>query len=989
MKYLVTFLLLFISIISFGQESMVSDDLSEKDSLKYLELKQKFTKHININPDSSLFYNSKIKIFSEKRNYKTGIVEAPYFKAFYFRRIQKLDSAVFYFSEASKLAEKYKYLKGIALAENGLCRVYYFLGQSDSAINACKKCLDVAYKINNLTIITDTYTALGNTHSRQNNFKKAIHYFLKADSIHNKSPQRPDVIAATYQSLGTIYEDLKDYDKSIEYFKKANEEFKKIPADVTFYLNTTDLHLGSIYYYKGDLKKADSLLQKTYTYFKKINEKSSVAQISTFIGLIHLKKGEIQEAEKFLKEGFQLQKDKNYSYETAIAVLELGKLYVKKKEPKKAVYYLNELLVNYNEEDNALLQQKTLKSLAEAHALTKDYGKAYEALQQTYELKDSLNAVQGVALIREIEAKYQTEKKEQEIILLKSKNELVEQQKTNQRNQLIAVTCLASIVCVFFFFLYRTRQKTTKKLQELDKAKSIFFANISHEFRTPLTMISGPLQSQLQKDNLSKDDKSSFQMMYRNSTRLLSLVDQLLHISKIKAGNLQLKVCKNNIIPFVGTLADAFTFKAHQKGINYMVYNNFTKTATYFDADVVEKIVVNLLSNAIKYTPENGAIICNSTVKDNKLHFTVKNTGQGLSDKEMVAIFERFYQINENKQGVGIGLALVKELVALHKGSITVKSTPNEWTTFTVILPVNFDSFKESEIIEKSSNQIINTNADIDYLGYEEHGYLIIEKDKKVNDEIPILLIVDDNADVRTYLRNIFKDKYTIQVAKDGQEGINLAIEQIPDVIISDNLMPVKNGIELCNTLKNDERTSHIPIILLTAKAGEESKIEGVKTGADAYITKPFNEEFLKTRVEKLVESRKKLQLRYSQEVILRPKDIAITSVDEQFLTRMQKALDTKLVESSFSIEEFSNAVGMSRMQLHRKLKALTGLSASKFIRSQRLKLAAQLLKKSDINVSQVGYSVGFNDHAYFSKCFKKVYHCSPSDYVKSSQNNQ
>lgn len=976
--------LVLICFLSYGQERKVNDNLSEKDSLTYLKFKQKFAKHINSNPDSSLFYTSKIKVFSEEKDYKVGIVEAPYFKAFYYRRVQSLDSAVFYFNQSSKLAKKYKYHKGIALAQNGLCRIYYFLGQSDNALNACKKCLTIASDINNLAIITDTYTALGNTYSRQNNLKMAVNYFLKADSIHTKTPQRPDVIAATYQSLATIYEDLKDYDRSIKYFNKANDEFKKIPADVTFYLNITDLHLGSVYYHKGDLKKADSLLQKTYTYFKKINEENYVAQISTQIGLIRLKQGDIKEAEKFLIEGFQLNKDKNYSYETANAVLELGKLYVKKKESKKAVYYLNELLVNYNEDDNTSLQQKTLQSLAEAYALNKNYGRAYKLLQRTLKLKDSLNSVQNLASIREIEAIYQTEKKEQEITLLKSQNELVEQQKVNQRNQLLGAIGITSLVGLFFFFLYRNRQKTTKKLQELDKAKSIFFANISHEFRTPLTMISGPLQSQLQKENLNEEDKSNFEMMYRNSTRLLSLVDQLLDISKIEAGNIRLQISKNNMIPFIGTLVDGFTFKANQKEIDYIIHNNPTELDTYFDADIVEKIVVNLLSNAIKYTPEKGVVICNTEIKKNKLHFVVKNTGEGLSKEAITNIFERFYQINDNTQGVGIGLALVKELITLHKGLITVESKPNEWTTFKAVIPISKENFTKKELVPQDliivSKQEINTK--------QTYNDLEIEKDLDEKEENPILLIVDDNADIRTYVSTLFKDTFNVLKVKNGQEGIDLAIEQVPDIIISDIMMPVKNGIDLCNTLKVDERTSHIPIILLTAKAGEENEIEGIETGADDYVTKPFNEKLLKIKVKKLIENRKKLRLRYSQEVILRPKDIAITSIDEQFLEGLQKVLDDKLIESSFNIQYFSKAVDMSRMQLHRKLKALTGLSASDFIRSQRLKLAAQLLKKSKINVSQVGYNVGFNDHAYFSKCFKEMYHCTPTEYMKSSKNN-
>jgi len=362
-----------------------------------------------------------------------------------------------------------------------------------------------------------------------------------------------------------------------------------------------------------------------------------------------------------------------------------------------------------------------------------------------------------------------------------------------------------------------------------------------------------------------------------------------------------------------------------------------------------------------------------------------------LSKEEQDKVFERFYQLNENKQGVGIGLALVKELVNLHKGKITVESIPNEWTTFKVIIPIHKEVFNEKEIEDKvairsTDEEMINLE-DLD----ETSKVDMVTDTSKDSDsqqdlDNPILLIVDDNADIRTYMSTIFKDIYTILTAKNGQEGIDLAIAHIPDIIISDIMMPVKNGIELCNTIKVDERTSHIPIILLTAKAGEENEIEGIKTGADDYVTKPFNEELLQLRVEKLIEGRKKLQERYSQEVILKPKDIAITSVDEQFLQRLQKVLDDKLVESSFSIENFSQAVGMSRMQLHRKLKALTGLSATEFIRSQRLKLAAQLLKKSEINVSQVGYSVGFNDHAYFSKCFKEMYHCTPTEYANNSK---
>jgi len=292
-------------------------------------------------------------------------------------------------------------------------------------------------------------------------------------------------------------------------------------------------------------------------------------------------------------------------------------------------------------------------------------------------------------------------------------------------------------------------------------------------------------------------------------------------------------------------------------------------------------------------------------------------------------------------------------------------------------LAVDKTKLKNSKIKETADNVTTITTANLETKQKKEEN-----EEDTIYDELPILLIAEDNTDVRSLLTDTFKNEYEVVEAVNGEEGVLKAIDIIPDIIISDVMMPIKDGVELTNTLKNDERTSHIPIILLTAKAGDENELTGIDVGVDDYITKPFNQKILKSKAASLVALRKKLQSRYSQEVILKPKDIAITSVDEKFLERLQKILDEKLVESTFTTEEFSKTLHMSRMQLHRKLKALTGLSASEFLRSQRLKLAARILKQSDINVSEVGYSVGFNDHAYFSKCFKEVFSATPSEFA-------
>lgn len=818
--------------------------------------------------------------------------------------------------------------------------------------------------------------------------KKALTYFLKADSIFTAIDLKSFMSVMTKVGICDILMqsgfDQKPLvvDKIFAYVEEglsvSDSLGYSVPSAILLYKK------GDIYFAKGDLEKSEYFYRKSLDISIRINNNVRQSLIYDRLAKIALERSLLDSAIIYQEKA--VEKAKNITDFKVIASvnLELGLVYNRVEKYDAAIKCLNYAKEIFKKSESTRKEpyHDIDYNLAEAYFGKGEFKKAYTYLKSAKEIIQDAQQIKNTERVEEVEAKYQAQKKKQEIILLKYQNQLIEQQKTNQGYVFLGSVGVISIAGIFFFLLYRTRQKTNNKLQALDRAKSVFFANISHEFRTPLTMISGPLQSLLQKEDLKEEDQLTFKMMYRNATRLLALVDQLLDISKIEASHLKLKISQNSIIPFIGMLVDGFTFKANQKKITYQVFNAFSEVETYFDADVLEKIIVNLISNAIKYTPENGSIVCDAFVKKGDLHFAVKNTGKTLSKQEIENIFQRFYQIDEHTQGAGIGLALVKELVALHKGLIEVESIPNEWTTFKVIIPITKNSFAANEFDatgedaalkqETSTNGAITNAATVKYLTKRK--------------ESPILLVVDDNADIRTYISSLFKSNYKILEAKNGQEGVDVAIEKIPDIIISDIMMPVKNGIQLSNELKADERTSHIPIILLTAKAGDDNEIEGIKTGADDYVTKPFNEKLLSIRVEKLVESRKLLQLRYSQKIVLKPKDIAITSVDEQFLVRLQEILDHKLTASSFDVLSFSEAVGMSRMQLHRKLKALTGLSASEFIRAERLKLAAQLLKTAKSNVSEVGYRVGFNDHAYFSKCFKNRYDCTPTAYMQTPQ---
>ena len=532
---------------------------------------------------------------------------------------------------------------------------------------------------------------------------------------------------------------------------------------------------------------------------------------------------------------------------------------------------------------------------------------------------------------------------------------------------------ISLILLTYLLVNYRNKKSMVEKLEELDSMKSRFFSNISHEFRTPLTIMATPLQRRLNQTNVDPKDKREFELILKSNQRLTHLVDQLLELSKLESGKATLRVSELQANAFLSALAEPYQYQAENKGIDFVFTNHLSQESIWCDGETLSKIVSNLLSNAVKYTPEGGEIRCIAKQTKNTLQLRVENTGAVLTKEERNQVFNRFYQTHDNNNGAGIGLALVKELVELHRGIIHIDKNHSNGTAFELGLPIAKTQFKATELVDNVSVPTPSAVSDESAVEYE-----VPDKSDK-----PLALLVEDNADLQTVLTESLKTDYEIVVAKNGEEGLTKALSEIPDIIISDIMMPKKDGVEMTQELKTNELTSHVPIILLTAKAGDENELKGIQSGADDYITKPFKNVLLKSKMENLLQIRNKMRSRYSQEVILKPKDIAITAPDEHLLERIQSVLDDYLVKSSFSTEDFATALGFSRMQLHRKLKALTGLSATEFIRSQRLKLAAQILENSDANVSEVCYQIGFNNLSYFAKCFKEAYGVSPSQYPK------
>jgi signal transduction histidine kinase/ligand-binding sensor domain-containing protein/DNA-binding response OmpR family regulator len=532
---------------------------------------------------------------------------------------------------------------------------------------------------------------------------------------------------------------------------------------------------------------------------------------------------------------------------------------------------------------------------------------------------------------------------------------------------------------------YEMSRFEAEKMHEVDELKSRFFANISHEFRTPLTLIFGPAKDVIEKTK-EPDTKRNVGVIKRNASRLYSLVNQLLDLSKLESGKMKLEASEQDLILLLKGIFLSFTSFAERKKITLKFNTIEENLYVYIDRDKVEKIINNLLSNAFKFTPEGGRIDFKVEQLINEVEIGITDNGIGIPKERIDKIFDRFYQVDSSHtrqgEGTGIGLALTKELVELHKGKIKVESKEGEGTTVSVQLPLGKDHLKPEEIVDKQVEEIIPETEELsEPLLDTENRKEKTDLDVLLDTDKPLLLIVEDNSDVRSYIISHLEEDYRIQEAVDGEDGLEKALNHIPDLIISDVMMPKMDGFELCNKLKTDERTSHIPIIMLTAKATSKDKIEGYETGADDYIMKPFDADELKARIKNLIEIRRNLQKKFSENEYSIPKELS--SIDEQYLKKAFQVINEHLSEEEFSVEQFCLEVGMSDVQNYRKLKALTGRSPSSFIRSIRLKKAKNMIEERRGTISEIAYSVGFGSPSYFTKCFKEEYGYLPSETIK------
>jgi len=525
--------------------------------------------------------------------------------------------------------------------------------------------------------------------------------------------------------------------------------------------------------------------------------------------------------------------------------------------------------------------------------------------------------------------------------------------------------------------------KMTQKAKEATDAKFNFFTNISHEFRTPLTLILGPLEDALSSPKMHFTIKNNLDLIHKNALRLLRLINQLMDFRKIEENKMKLAASENNITEFVTEIAKAFKEIAGKKSISFNVISKVNDLNIWFDVNMLDKVLFNLFSNALKFTNEHGSIniYIDKCLENNMALITVEDTGVGMSNDEIEHAFELFYQGHKEAfKGTGLGLSLSKEMICLHHGTITIKSTKWKGTTFVITLPLGKSHLNSNEIISEQP-LLIPTYEDIKIYTSDINSLVFHEEIAITRQMEYSILIIEDNEDLRCFLKRRLGNRYEIHEAENAVKGISLSYDIVPDLIISDIILPGEDGLHITEILKQDLRTSHIPIILLTAKGAIEDQIKGIKLKADAFIVKPFNLEYLEETIKNLLNNRLVLREHYTSELPTESRSNSSTKITRKFINEFIAIVETNIPNEDFSVDDICREIGVSRIQLYRKVKALIGYNVNDYISTVRLQKAKYLLADMQLTISDVAFKVGYSSQAYFSTVFKSKFNITPSEY--------
>lgn len=783
--------------------------------------------------------------------------------------------------------------------------------------------------------------------------------------------------AKSLNGLGNIYLTLGNYERADSALRKALLVEQQLGSMVGVAINYANL--GSIFEHRGEIDSA----WVYYRYSMEANQKArstlGIALCHSYFGALYEQAQQYDKAAQEYETGYQLMRDSRDEWHKLNLLVALASVHNATRDDAQMLQYLDQARSNAEKiedkehlADIYTLYYKYYKRHGDWRAALDAYERATEMKQSILDM-DKINQMQNTSL--NIERNFQNKKMNE--AKLRLEHERAERHIENITFAVIALLLLGALG--FFFYIQRIQRRSHKKLKRMSSMRENFFTNITHEFRTPLTIILG-LSQELQQEE-SEQIRERAKSIERQGQGLLTLINQLLDISKIKSSIGDSRSCQGNVTAHIAMIVDSYRDYALSRDIE-LTYLPQEQVEMSFVPDYVNKVFNNLLSNAFKFTPPHGKISISLWRVEDSIYIDVADTGHGMDSETVEHAFEPFYQAEGDSKyiGTGIGLALVKQIVKASKGQITLESKLGEGTSFHIIVPIINDQTTPQQTISAATNTPLLPHIETD-----------LEDSECEQDEPCRLLIIEDNHDIASYIGSQFEDHYSVSYATDGTEGFKRAVELVPDIIITDLMMPGLNGLDLCRQIRSNEVVNHIPIIVVTAKVSEEERIKGIEAGADAYLTKPFNTTELRMQVERLLDSRKTLRQKFAQIVIKgqekeddnEPETTKLEETDISFLTKVSTIVDQQINQNkSTNVEDVAASLYMSSRQLHRKMKALTGYAPSAYILRLKIRKACELLDQdTEMSLSDIAFQSGFDTYSNFSRSFKSICDVSPSKY--------
>jgi signal transduction histidine kinase/CheY-like chemotaxis protein/AraC-like DNA-binding protein len=964
-----------------------------QDALKYARDAEKLAFRIKYSEGLTNTYASLVAVYRDCGDYEQSV----YYSNRYFERLK---------STQKKHDETFVYVN--------LGDLYFAKGDTTKSIKYLKKSLLLSKKLGNLMLQVQAIDLLALIAFKEAKFPTAEKYYKASLSLYKKLNRKSKTAWAagnvalmnfwvgeyrealnygifslnqyeevkndegiTWMSslIGLIYKNIEDYDKSLEYLNKAFEIQKK--ANDFAEMANTYILLSRVYFDMKNMSKSHDFVDKADRLYNRLNIQSGLREVVYQRGINYFEEAKFDLSEFYLNKEFDLAVKINDLKSIAHCKRLIGAINVEKGKVDEGRLMLKESLILFQKLELQSHYPFVYKYLTKADSLIGDFESAFEHYKNYVHYKNLGKNDQEDT--EKIAARYEFEKKEALVKAeLKTKN--------LQRNGAIVGLIFMIIVVVIVVFLFQLRSKKMKvekenvelskreahRIIEAEQFKSRFLVNISHEFRTPLTLINGHLE--VMEENGREEDKSRLNEMKNNSKQLLQLINQLLELSKMESATYKLKYQSGNVLENTKVLVESFQSLAEQKNIQFRFNDHSMQSEEFvYSEHALSIILSNLLSNALKYTPDGGIVFVDVDLQKGVFSLKVTDTGIGIKPEHLPHVFDRFYQVDEPSQrtyeGSGIGLALVKELALLHGGDVVVETREEGGCIFTVVLNSYAGELVSEEVDQEEVNVFVKD------IGSTSKNLM--------ESELPLILVVEDQLKLRRFIVENLGEKYRYAEAKDGAEGIKLAGELLPDLIICDIMMPDIDGLTLCKKLKGEIETCHIPIVLLTAKADQRDKLAGLEVGADDYLTKPFSLAELKLRVRNIMRAKELFRKKFEGNSFPKPKELTeISPKDREFIEQLEEVIFSNLSERQFGAQELSEQVFISISKLNRKLKSLTGKTPAEYIRDLRFQKAVSLLKDGE-NVAEAGWEVGFEDPVYFSKAFKKQFGYAPSTVKK------